>query len=100
MLIRTIEFVYHTNKYILKRNILDNVKKIFIVIIETVVIFALFRITPQLQNTSYVNWGINAIVTTIEASLVTIIINGVVYRKNMKEVIESIRNVASRRREK
>ena len=79
MLIRTIEFVYHTNKYILKRNILDNVKKIFIVIIETVVIFALFRITPQLQNTSYVNWGINAIVTTIEASLVTIIINGVVY---------------------
>lgn len=100
MLIRTIEFVYHTNKYILKRNILDNVKKILIIIIETIVIFVLFKITPQLQNTSYVNWGINAIVTTIEASLVTIIINGVVYRKNMKEVIESIRNIASRRREK
>ena len=38
MTIRTIEFVFHTNKYILKRNIFVNLKKISLIILETIII--------------------------------------------------------------
>jgi len=42
MIIRTIEFIYHTNKYILKRNIFESIKKVFLIVIETIIIFFFF----------------------------------------------------------
>ena len=38
MAIRTIEFVYHTNKYILERSVWESIKKILLVIVETLII--------------------------------------------------------------
>ncbi len=46
MLIRTIEFIYHTNKYILKRNIFINIKKIISIIVETIIIVLIVRFLP------------------------------------------------------
>ena len=98
MIIRTIEFVYHTNKYILKRNIMNNVNKILVVILETIIIFVLFKVTPQLPNITYTNWIINAMIIDIEASIVTFLINGVIYKENMKEILSSVKNIVNRKK--
>ena len=96
MTIRTLEFVYHTNKYILKRDVFESAKKILLVILETIIIFILFKITPQVENTSYITWLINAVIVGIEASLVTFLLNMIVYKQNMKEILDSVKNMLSK----
>lgn len=102
MLIRTIEFVYHTNKYILKRNIIINIKKIIFVIIETIIIVLIVRFLPiNFKFDSYINWIIYAIIVFIIASIITIGINFIVYkddRKNLKQLLNKNFNKLFRRR--
>ncbi len=91
MIIRTIEFIYHTNKYVLKRNIFESIKKVFLIVIETIIIFILFKITPQIENTSYVTWSINAIIVSIEACIVTVLLNIMMYKKDMKKIFNKVK---------
>lgn len=97
MIIRTIEFIYHTNKYILKRNIFESIKKVFLIVIETIIIFILFKITPQIENTSYVTWSINAIIVSIEACIVTVLLNIMMYKKDMKKIFNKVKGLLARK---
>lgn len=97
MIIRTIEFIYHTNKYILKRNIFESIKKVFLIVIETIIIFILFKITPQIENTSYVTWSINAIIVSIEACIVTVLLNIMMYKKGMKKIFNKVKGLLARK---
>lgn len=97
MTIRTIEFIYHTNKYILKRNIFENIKKVLLIVIETIIIFILFKITPQIENTSYVTWSINAIIVSIEACIVTVLLNIMMYKKDMKKIFNKVKALLVRK---
>jgi hypothetical protein len=97
MIIRTIEFIYHTNKYILKRNIFESIKKVFLIVIETIIIFILFKITPQIENTSYVTWSINAIIVSIEACIVTVLLNIMMYQKDMKKIFNKVKGLLARK---
>ena len=84
MTIRTVEFMYHTNKYILKRNIFKSVKKIILLIIETVLIVFICKYLPYFDNISYINWVINAIMTGVVAASLVFVINLIIYKKDMK----------------
>ena len=84
MTIRTVEFMYHTNKYILKRNIFKSAKKIILLIIETLLIVFICKYLPYLDNISYINWLINAIMTVGVATFLVFIINLIIYKKDMK----------------
>ena len=97
MIIRTIEFIYHTNKYILKRNIFESIKKVFLIVIETIIIFILFKITPQIENTSYITWSINAIIVSIEACIVTVLLNIMMYKKGMKKIFNKVKGLLARK---
>ena len=80
MTIRTIEFVYHTNKYILDRSIWESIKKILLVIIETIIIVIICKYLPFVSNISYTHWIINAIMVFVVACIFTIFINYIFYR--------------------
>ena len=88
MTIRTVEFMYHTNKYILKRNIFKSAKKIILLIIETLLIVFICKYLPYLDNISYINWLINAIMTVGVATFLVFIINLLIYKKDMKVFTE------------
>lgn len=90
MTIRTIEFVYHTNKYILERTIWESIKKILIVISETLLIVFICKNLPLYENVNFINWTINAFIVAILATIVTFTIN-IVFFKN--EIIECIKIV-------
>ena len=96
MTIRTIEFIYHTNKYILNRSIWISIKKIVIVILETILIICISNYLPYLDNISYLNWIINAIMVFVIACLCTIIINYMFYKKEFKDLFRILKAIIGR----
>ena len=101
MLIRTIEFIYHTNKYILKRNIFINIKKIISIVVETIIIVLIVRFLPlSFKFNSYINWIVYAIIVFIISSIITITINLIVYKDDRKNLKQLFNNKLFKRRKK
>lgn len=97
MLIRTLEFIYYSNKYILSRNIWKSFKKILIVVMETIVIFFICRYLPCLDNINYLNWLLNAIMVLLTSCIITLTINFICYRNEYKNVYKMIKQVFRRK---
>ena len=93
MTIRTIEFVYHANKYILNRSSLESLKKILLVIGETIIIVVICKYLPYTENISYFNWIINAIMVFIVAIVITIGLNFLFLKKEFKSLIKLFINM-------
>lgn len=93
MLIRTIEFVYHTNKYILERSIWLSIKKIILVVIETIIVVLISKYIPYLSNINYINWIVNAIMVFVVASVLVCVVNFIFYKKEFKEFIMLIKKI-------
>ena len=100
MLIRTIEFVYHTNKYILNRNIFESVKKIIIIIIEVLLIVFLSKYLPKINIISYLTWIEYALLVSILSIAIVLLINVIIYKKEFKEMINILKILFKRRRKK
>ena len=98
MTIRTIEFVYHTNKYILNRSIIDNIKKISLIVIETLLIVFICNYLPYLNNINYLNWCINGLMVATVASVVTLFINFMFYGNEFKELFKLLNNIMRRKK--
>lgn len=99
MTIRTIEFVYHTNHYILDRKVLKTIKKIALAIIETFIIVIISQYLPMLDNISYLNWVINAIIVGATTSIIVLLINYVIYKKEYFEILTIIKNLKKTKNE-
>lgn len=93
MTLRTIEFLYQTNKFILNRKIIISVKKIIIVIIDTLLILIISRYLPFVDNINYFNWIKNAIMTVSISCCVTITINYILYKKEFINLYKILKNL-------
>ena len=93
MLIRTIEFIYHSNKYILGRPILESIKKIILIILETIIIVLICKYIPYLDNINYVNWIINALMTLLISLLVVISFDFMFFKSELKSAISILKKV-------
>lgn len=96
MIVRTCEFVYHSNKYILKRNISLSIKKILFVVLETIIIIFISKRLPFLPSVSYFNWIVNAIVMFISSSIIVFTINIIVYNDDFKQILDILKLVIKR----
>ncbi|MGM9876379.1 MAG: lipopolysaccharide biosynthesis protein [Bacilli bacterium] len=93
MLVRTIEFIYHTNKYILERNIFINIKKIAVIVTEVLLIILVIKFIPiNITFNSYINWIIYAVIVFVVASIITIGINILVYRDDIGNLKQLLKN--------
>ncbi len=97
MLVRTVEFVYHTSKYILERSIWVSVKKIAIIAIEVLLIVLITNIIPQVEVVSYVTWILQAVITAIIATIITLGINAVLFIDDIKGVFKLMKNLIKRK---
>lgn len=89
MTIRTIEFIYHTSKYVLKRKQLYSYIHIGITIIQTVVIFILSNIiTGEVEFNSYFVWIKYAFIIGIITCIIVGVSNLLIYRKEAKGLLE------------
>ena len=96
--IRTIEYAYHTSKYILGRSFKENIKRIVIVIIEISILVPLgLYISSSLTVNSYMSWAFLAIIVGIITAMSVGLINGIVYRKNLKDLLNMIKRIFKRK---
>ena len=94
MTIRTIEFMYYTSKYILKRNQIENLKRIAILIVEMIVLAPVgFFITRFIEIDSYMGWIVLAVVVGIISLLGVGTVNGIIYREDLKNLLDMIKRI-------
>lgn len=87
MTVRTVEIVYYSNKCILKRNVFESIKKISIIIIETLIIIFICRYIHLFENVSYINWIKNALIVGVVSVIITCTINYCLYKKGFKDIV-------------
>lgn len=87
MTIRTIEFMYHTSKYILKRPKKQNIIRVLILAIQVIIIVPIeISIIQSIEFNSYFTWIIIAGIMCIIDCAIIGIINGIIYRKDLKDL--------------
>ena len=91
LLIRTIELVYHTNKYILNNSMWSSFYKIFVVVIETSVACVIFNYFVTLNYSSYLSWMKNAFIVLITVTLLFIVMNFIFYGRKYLNVLKGIK---------
>ncbi len=92
MLIRTVEFIYHSSKYILQRKISDTVKRVVLLFIEMIILVPIgMMLCNRYQVDSYMSWIIMAILVSITVALVVIIVNSLIYKKEVKSVVDIVK---------
>lgn len=92
MIIRTIEFMYHTNKYILERTQIASLKRMGVIIIQLVIICILAKMLPTIEMVSYISWMLYALVIALITIIVVIPINLIIYKEDTKQLIKIIQN--------
>lgn len=100
MIIRTVEFVYHTNKYILERKQSESSIRFVIIAIQLIVVVLLSKLLPTYEFTNYFIWIKYACMILILTLMIVLPINLIVYRKDAKELLDIIkRNIFRKRRQ-
>ena len=90
--VRTIEFIYHTSKYILERSNWDAIKRIILLSVEFSLIATLgIYICNNFEVTSYLNWVIMAIIVSFIVSIIVVVINIIVYRKDAVAILDILK---------
>ena len=92
MLIRTIEFIYYTSKYVLERKQLITVKKISIVILQVLIVIGVNKLLPSFNIESYLEWAGYAIIIAIISTVIIIPINLIFYKDDAKGLAKIIKN--------
>lgn len=93
MIIRTVEFMYHTSKYILGRNQWYSFKRIIIIVVQVCIIVVVANIIPNMSIINYFKWIIQAIIIGIVSSIVVIISNIILYKNDTKEIINMAKGI-------
>lgn len=93
MFIRTIEFMYHTNKHILNRNVFYSFKNIPIIALETLIIIVICKFIPFASSVSYLSWLLNAICVLVLSTIVVLVMNLIFYGKELNEIVKIIKSV-------
>lgn len=96
MLIRTIEFVIHSNKYILKRNVFVSVKKIILIIIELFIIYLIGNKFDLMTVNNYFDWIKYAIIIFGMSCIIVIPTNIILFKRDFNEFIKIMKNILIR----
>ena len=87
MTVRTIEFMYHTAKYILKRNMLYAFGHLFITMMETVIIYIITNLLlKKIIFDSYLIFIKYGAIILILSTLIVLSINIITYKEQFKQM--------------
>ena len=85
--IRTIEFIYHSNKYILERNAWFTIKKVLLIILEFILVFVVIKLLPVFNIENYYDWLYYALTIFGISFIIVIGINYLFYKEQFKKII-------------
>ena len=93
MTYRTVVFIYYVSKNILDREVWYGFKRVLVIICEFLIIAFIITKLPQVEIIDYKTWIIQAIKTTAVSTIVVVIINSVIYKDNIKNIILLVKNL-------
>lgn len=97
MSIRTIEFIYHANKYIIKRSIWISLKKIMLLVIGTVIIVVTVNCFTKFKYNSYIDWITNSIVVFALSSIIILTLNSIFYRNDIQLLFYKFKEIKNKK---
>lgn len=89
MIYRTGEFVYYTNRHILKRSVFVSVKKILLILMETVIGIIVFFKIPLCV--SYIEWIKYAIIVFTSVSIFVLVLNFMFYKDHILSLMKIVK---------
>lgn len=93
MLIRTVEFVIHTSKYILNRDVWISIKKICFVLVELFFLYLInSMIFKQVLINNYIDLILYAICVFFISFVAVLLFNLLIYKKDLKKMLIYIKN--------
>lgn len=98
MLIRTVEFVRHANKYILKRNVWASVGKIVIAIIATIITVVIVHFINLMMPNGYMTWILNAFIVFLIAAIVSFALFFMCYKKEFMMAMKRVKKIIKRKK--
>lgn len=99
MVIRTVEFVYHTNKYILERNQKASIIRFGIIAVQVIVVTLLSKLLPTYEFTNYFIWIKYACMVLVLTIIIVLPVNLIVYRNDVKDLLDIIKRNVFRKKE-
>ena len=100
MVIRTIEFIYHSNKRILKVDTFNSVKKIMLMSFIILMVSLLSNYFNLCSADNYLNWLIKAIVVFTLTTIITIILNIIAYNEKTIKIFKLASSIILRKLKK
>lgn len=97
MFVRAIDLIHYTNKYILKCNNQRTVLKIGLIIVETVLIVLVMNHIGLSAPTGYLSWFLNAIVTVLISTAITVPLNLIFFRDDFRFILLKIKGRRKKR---
>ena len=89
--------MYHSSKYILDRSIWYTLKRTLVIAIEIIIVAIIVNLIPNIEIINYLTWIIQAIIVFVASAIVVISINSIIYKENVKNIIEIIKNLLNRK---
>lgn len=99
MLIRTIEFVYHTNKYILERKQSKSLIRFGIIALQLIAVALLSKLLPTYEFTNYLIWIKYACMVLVLTIIIVLPVNLIVYRNDAKDLLGIVKRNILRKKE-
>ena len=91
MAIRTVEFVYHTNKYILERKQIESIIRFLVISVQIIVIILLSKLLPVYEFTNYFIWIKYACIVSVLVMLIVVPINALLYKNEVKGLLNILK---------
>lgn len=99
MVIRTVEFIYHTNTYILERKHRKSIMQLLIIIVQVIITVSLTTLIPSYQFDNYLVWVKYACIILVISLLVIVPSNCLIFRNDTKELLKMAKNIIYRKKE-
>ncbi|MBO4292774.1 MAG: polysaccharide biosynthesis C-terminal domain-containing protein [Clostridia bacterium] len=80
MAFRTIEFMYHTSKYILNRSIWESFKRLIVIGLEVGVLALILNIIPKIEIVSYQTWALYSVAVASISAILVITTNCLIFK--------------------
>ena len=95
-LYRDIDLAIFIPRKVTKLPVKDTAKRMLLVIVLSIVIYMPFVIFLTINTNGYIQWILQAIVVTLYATIITVLVNYLIDKDEFKLVIERIKNLVKR----
>lgn len=99
MIIRTIEFMYHTSKHILDRSVWDTYKRLLIIVLQIILSVVIGNLIPSINIVDYSSWIIQAVIITVITTIIVILTNSLIYTEDTKNVLNKFKTIIFRKKD-